>query len=134
MVAPRLSELVIKYKRRANLSFVQVGKKSNLPSRTIQSWAKEYSIHPRRWQDLVQFADAVALNLLEVNELLQIAGHPPVEDLQRRGEDLHLLRRWEQRKPVYQIPRMAAANFRGREADQAKIESRLFSGEKFCVI
>ena len=134
MATPRLSELVIKYKRRANLSFVQVGKKSDLPSKTIQSWAKEYSKHPRRWQDLVQFADAVALNLLEVDELLQTAGHPPVEDLQRRGEDLHLLKRWEQRKPVYQIPRMAAANFRGREADQAKIESRLFSGEKLCVI
>jgi hypothetical protein len=62
-----------------------------------------------------------------VDELLQVAGHATLEDLQQRGEDLHLLKRWEQKKPVYQIPPMAAANFRGREADQAKIESRLFN-------
>src|ERR1044071_7530389 len=133
MAAPRLSELVIKHKRRANLSFAQVGQKAGLPSRTIQSWAKEYSKHPRRWQDLAQFADAVALDLFEVDELLQAAGYSTVEDLQRRGEDLHLLKRWGQKKPIYQIPRMAAANFRGRLADQEKIESRLFSGEKMCV-
>ena len=72
MAVPRLSELVIKYKRRANLSFAQVRQKVDLPSSTIQSWAKEYSKHPWRWQDLVQFADAVALHPLEVDKLLQV--------------------------------------------------------------
>ena len=95
MAVPRLSELVIKYKRRANLSFGQFRQKADLPSSTIQSWAKEYSKHPWRWQDLVQFADAVALHPLEVDKLLQVDGHARLEDLQQRGEDLHLLKRWE---------------------------------------
>lgn len=134
MAVPRLSDLIIKYKERSNLSYSQIGKRANIPHRTIQSWAKEYSKHPRRWQDLVQFAGAVDLNQFEVDEVLQTAGHPTVEILRRRGEDLHLLRKWEQKRSVFQIPRMAAARYRGRISDQAKIEARLFSREKMCIL
>ncbi len=134
MAVPRLSELVIKYKARANLSYAQIGKKANMPHRTIQSWAMEYSKHPRRWQDLVQFANAVDLNDFEVNELLQTAGHPTVETLRHRGDDLRLLEKWEQEKSVFQIPRMPTAIYRGRKIEQEKIETRLFEGEKMCVI
>ena len=134
MSAPRLSELIIEYKQRANLSYAQIGKKSNVPHRTIQSWAMEYSKHPRRWQVLVQFANAVDLNAVEVNQLLQVSGYPHIEILQRRGEDLHLLQSWEQKKSVFQIPRMPATIYRGRKSEQEKIETCLFVGEKMCVI
>jgi tetratricopeptide (TPR) repeat protein len=134
MAVPRLSDLIIKYKERANLSYSQIGKKAKLPHRTIQSWAMEYSIHPRRWQDLVQFADAVDLNCFEIDELLQTAGHPTVESLRHQGEDIHLLKKWEQKKSVYQIPRTPTAIYRGRKIEQEKIESLLFKGEKMCVI
>ena len=134
MTEPLLSELVIQYKERANLSYAQIGKIANLPHRTIQSWAMEYSKHPRRWQDLVQFAHAVDLNVFEVNEFLHAAGHPTVEILRHRGEDLHLLQKWEQKKSVYQIPRIPTAAYRGRKTEQERIETLLFKGEKMCVI
>ncbi len=130
----QLSDLIEGYKERSGLSYTQISKRAKLPSRTIQSWAQGLSRRPRRWQDLVQFATAVDLNMHEIDQLLQLTSHPQIAQLKKRGIDFHLLEKWEGKSSVFQIPRKMSAFYRGRRDEQERIESILFDGEKLCVI
>lgn len=122
---PTFSQLVLTYKLRSGLSYSQIEKKSGVPSKTITSWAKGLSKRPRDWRDLVKFGIAVNLKRNEMNEVLELTGHPAIENLRAAGEEVELFTLWEQEQPPIHIPRKNLQTFLGRHDEIKQVKSAL---------
>lgn len=61
-----LSDVVAKYVNRSGLSYAQIARNCDLPSKTtVSNWVNGYSKRPRDWQPLLQFARGVQLTEAE---------------------------------------------------------------------
>ncbi|WP_420627183.1 tetratricopeptide repeat protein [Candidatus Leptofilum sp.] len=131
-----LADLVSKYKERSGLSFSQISQKSGVPAKTITSWANGFVKRPRHWRDLVSSAKVLGLTKAEVDELLQTAGHSPIDTLlgvaDEKGQKL--LSGWQEKAPPIQLPRLHIHEFIGRLEEQQIVTERLLKNERLCAI
>lgn len=58
-----------------------VSRLSGVPKTTIVNWLTGRVARPRHWQDLVLVASALRLSGAELDQLLDAAGHPPMQPL-----------------------------------------------------
>ena len=136
VVINSLADLISNYKMRSGLSFNQLSIQSGVPAKTITSWANGYVKRPRQWQDLIQFAHALRLPKAEVNQLLQAANHSDIDTLFLTADEKQqtLLKNWQEKEPVLQLPRLHIHQFVGRSQEQQKTTTALFGDNRLCVI
>lgn len=70
---------------------------SGVPKRTIVNWIEGRVRRPRQWQPLLQVAAVLHLSRSEVDELLRVAGHASLWDLQKVAvavADQQLVQTW----------------------------------------
>jgi predicted ATPase len=94
-----LADVLQQLMRRPNYQYTAglVSKLAGVPRATIENWLDGQVRRPRRWQDLVKVADALRLSASEATQLLQTAGHPPIEALLaqvEQAQDRALLAAW----------------------------------------
>lgn len=67
-----------------------------MPKATIVNWLEGRVARPRRWQDLIQVADALRLDASDTDWLLRAAGQASLAQLVAgaRGDDARLLDPW----------------------------------------
>ncbi len=85
---------------------------SGVPKTTIVNWLIGRVTRPRHWQDLVMVAGALRLSEAEVDELLDVAGHPPIAVLLTRTSDpaeRQLLGPWQRSETGTPTPGAGAA-------------------------
>jgi hypothetical protein len=58
-----------------------LAKFSGVPKSTIVNWLQGTVSRPRRWQDVLSVADALRLDLAEVDDLLTSSQHPTAVEL-----------------------------------------------------
>ena len=75
----------------------QVAVLSGVPKRTLHNWVQGHVQRPRRWQAIINVANAMRLSQTETNSLLRAASHDTLDQLRQRAttEERQLLKRWE---------------------------------------
>ncbi|KAA3664243.1 MAG: hypothetical protein DWQ04_06735 [Chloroflexi bacterium] len=84
---PSFAEVLNQFLHNKRLSVRNVADLSQVPRRTIENWTSGGVVRPRDWQGIVKVAQALNLTSLEVNQLLQAAGHLSLKVLLMQVED-----------------------------------------------
>ena len=127
----KLMGVLGRFVQRQQRSARQVAVLSGVSARTVMNWLSGRVQRPHHWQQLVQVAVVLGLNEVEVTELLQSAGYPPIADLRREVTavtDQHLLSTWPDTSGA---PFQAIADlpyFVGRDKLLTELEALLRNG------
>lgn len=116
------------------LSDGRLAKLSGLPKGTIKNWLKGVTKSPRHWQDIIRVADALLLDVVQVNALLEPTKHPSLADLWTRADeaDKALFKPWAKQlqSPAptapFQVP-PDIAYFVGRTDEIEAIQERVLA-------
>jgi len=75
------TDLLNEYVNRKQLNAYKLSQLTKVSKRTIQNWLDGTVTNPRDWLSILEVANALGLETLEVNELLQKAQQPKVDAL-----------------------------------------------------
>lgn len=128
-----LADVLRMYLDEVGWSERQLATRADVPRGTIRNWVRGVVKQPRNWQDLIQVATAMRLDIQQTSKLLQSACHPTVPALWNQVEsdaDRKLLTPWgkemgsgQESSPFYAIPDLPY--FVGREKELATLEAHL---------
>ena len=79
----QLAENLRKFVKRSGYTAGQLAKLSGLPKPTIVNWVEGRVRRPRGVDDLLRLTAVLHLTTSEASELLQSAGHPPIDELRK---------------------------------------------------
>jgi hypothetical protein len=132
---PLFKQVLNQHLSHSGLSQGELAKLASLPKQTVASWIQGRVSRPRRWQDIVNLADALSLNKDETNEILRAAQHKPIAQLNLVAQteaDQVLLNRWVNQVAPFQAI-ADPPNFVGRKREQSQLEEQLLSGKKVRI-
>jgi transcriptional regulator with XRE-family HTH domain len=125
--------LLQQYVARSGYTPGQLARKAGVPKMTIVHWLRGEVKRPRHALELVQLAQALRLDLAEVNDLLSAAGHASLSELYARvhsQDEKALLATWlaPEQANGHLAPFQAPPNpplFAGREAELQSLGEQL---------
>ncbi len=115
------------------------GKAQKVPHNTISRWLRGEVKRPRNWRDILKLAQVMQLSHAEADQLIQVAGHPKLSELQQSADEEEtavLFAPWltpKDKPPPFQVP-PRRPQFVGRQAESNQIKKWLRSENPvFCI-
>ncbi|MCA9995824.1 MAG: hypothetical protein KDE56_08775 [Anaerolineales bacterium] len=115
------AEVLGEFVQRSGYNVCQLARLTGLPRMTLVNWLEGQVKKPRAWQDVVKVCRVLRLSSTETNQLLTLAGKPPLTQLQQQYQsqaDMELLSFWVSAAAPLLAPFQAIPNlptFVGRE-------------------
>ncbi len=131
-----LKDVLGRYVEQSTLSAGQLQQLSGVSRRTILNWLEGRSRKPHKWYGLAKVAQAMNLNEVETDEILQSAHHPTIKELRQETSDLadlDLLGFWADNSTAPFEVIADLPYFAGRETAIEALSDLLQQGEQVTI-